>query len=84
MSKRTMARRPTKKNVVTVPRGRKKELPEIEGLQQSWQQMFILAEHWQSDLAFFQDEIHFMRALIDRHFRLMSWMRCDEENSFGL
>lgn len=33
-----------------------------------WQSMFAVAEHWQSDLKFFLDEIFFFRKLLDQYF----------------
>ncbi len=34
----------------------------------NWQTLYILTEHWQSDLIFFKDELRFFRSLIDKHF----------------
>ena len=34
----------------------------------NWQMLYILTEHWQSDLAFFKDELRFFQSLIDKYF----------------
>ena len=34
----------------------------------NWQMLYILTEHWQSDLAFFEDELRFFRSLVDKYF----------------
>lgn len=34
---------------------------------QSWEAMFALAGHWQSDLKFFNDELSFLNTLIDKY-----------------
>jgi hypothetical protein len=41
-----------------------------------WKQMHIISEQWQSDLAFFNDELTFFRKLIDKYF---IWL-IDEKN----
>jgi hypothetical protein len=33
-----------------------------------WQQMYVITENWQSDLAFFTDEICFLKGLMSRYF----------------
>jgi len=33
-----------------------------------WQQLYLLTEHWKSDLSFYEDDIKFMRNLIDKYF----------------
>jgi hypothetical protein len=40
-----------------------------------WQQMHIVSKHWQSDLVFFQDELHFFGKLIDRY---LMWLTDNE------
>ena len=42
----------------------------------AWQQFFVLAEHWQSDLKFFADELQFLKSIIDKYF---IWLT-DEKN----
>lgn len=34
----------------------------------NWQQMYVITENWQSDLAFFADEIRFLKGLMSRYF----------------
>ncbi|PRZ28124.1 hypothetical protein [Flavobacterium granuli] len=36
--------------------------------QAQWQQLYILTEHWQSDLQFYKDDIRFLDHLIDKYF----------------
>ena len=36
--------------------------------EKEWAGLFILAEHWQSDLKFYADESQFLRSLIDKYF----------------
>jgi len=33
-----------------------------------WKSMFVIAEHWKSDLSFFLDEMNFFKMLIDKYF----------------
>ena len=37
-----------------------------------WQDLYILTEHWQSDLNFYADELHFLEELISKYFLLMT------------
>lgn len=30
--------------------------------------LYVITEHWQSDLRFYADELHFFKILVDRHF----------------
>lgn len=32
-----------------------------------WEQLYILANHWKSDLEFFRDDLRFLHHLMDRH-----------------
>lgn len=34
---------------------------------QDWRSMFVLGEHWKSDLDFFTDELNFVRKLLDKY-----------------
>jgi hypothetical protein len=34
---------------------------------QDWKHMFVIAEHWKSDLDFFVDELNFFRKLLDKY-----------------
>lgn len=36
--------------------------------QAQWQQLYILTEHWQSDLQFYRDDLRFLDHLIDKYF----------------
>lgn len=40
-------------------------------LNAEWQELHALTLHWQSDMAFFGDELRFMDLLIDRYFTLL-------------
>lgn len=44
-----------------------------------WKSMFVIAEHWKSDLVFFLDEINFFKMLIDKYFLSL----IDEEHING-
>lgn len=67
MTKRNTVRRPVKENNGK-SRTPDNAAPENHYGEQTWQQMFILSEHWQSDIAFYDDEIRFLRKVIDGHF----------------
>ena len=41
----------------------------------NWEELYALAKHWQSDMAFYHDEMRFLRNLIDRYF---IWMIKDD------
>ena len=41
-----------------------------------WQQLHTLSEHWQSELSFFNDEIRFLKDLINKYF---VWLVSDEK-----
>lgn len=43
------------------------QLPEAE----LWQSFYALAQHWLSDLKFFEDELNFFRTLIDKNLSLL-------------
>lgn len=34
----------------------------------SWQSMFVVTEHWKSDVKFFSDEVVFFKILLDKYF----------------
>ena len=38
-----------------------------QGTLQSWTELFVLTEHWQSDMRFFHDELNFLNTLIDKY-----------------
>lgn len=48
--------------------------------QMSCEQLYIIAEHWKSDLDFFTDEINFLKRLINKYF---IWLT-QEENARNL
>jgi len=35
---------------------------------ENWGAFFVLGEQWQSDLQFYEDELRFMRSLVDKYF----------------
>ena len=37
----------------------------------SWEQLYVITEHWQSDQEFYADEIRFMQDLISKYFMLL-------------
>lgn len=41
-----------------------------------WEQLYILCEHWQKEIAFYKDELRFLRRLISKYFL---WLE-NEEN----
>lgn len=43
-----------------------------------WEQLYVLSEHWQSDMAFYKDELKFLRNLIDKYFL---WLVLEENIS---
>jgi len=65
MAKRTIVRRPATKK-----RARRKITKKMKNdpVMDSWQSMFVIAEHWQSDLIFFADEVSFFEKLLDKYF----------------
>lgn len=44
----------------------------------SWENIYVLSEHWQSDLYFFRDEIRFLDTLFSKYF---IWMTKEENIS---
>ena len=40
-----------------------------------WQELYVLGEHWQSDMAFYRDELKFLYSLVDKYFM---WLMKDE------
>ncbi len=47
---------------------RKNTLVTTDPVENEWKSLFVVTEHWQSDLRFFADELQFFRSLIDKHF----------------
>lgn len=33
-----------------------------------WQELYVLTEHWQSDLEFYKDDLRFLHQLVDKYF----------------
>jgi hypothetical protein len=64
-----MSKRTTLRTAAKTPVRRKKPtvIPQDE-TERSWQQMYILAERWKSDVVFFYDELNFFRKLVDKYF----------------
>jgi hypothetical protein len=40
-------------------------------LNAKWQELYVLTEHWQSDLEFFKDELSFFQTLFDKYFQYL-------------
>ena len=40
--------------------------------QADWQQLYVLTEHWKSDLEFYNDDLKFLHLLIDKYFMYIS------------
>lgn len=40
-------------------------------LNAEWQELYILTEHWQSDVEFFKDELAFFQRLFDKYFQYL-------------
>jgi len=40
--------------------------------QADWQQLYVLTEHWKSDLQFYNDDLKFLHHLIDKYFMWIS------------
>ena len=38
------------------------------GKQRDWQEMYVLSEHWRSDLEFYKDDLLFLHHLVDKYF----------------
>ena len=41
----------------------------------NWEQLYILCEHWQKEIAFYKDELRFLRRLVSRYFL---WLEHEE------
>lgn len=35
---------------------------------QDWESMFVMAEHWKSDMDYFLEELNFFRSIVDKYF----------------
>ena len=38
----------------------------------SWEQLYVLTEHWKSDLVFYHKDLRFLHLLIDKYFMWIS------------
>ncbi|TYC10590.1 hypothetical protein ES677_11660 [Bizionia gelidisalsuginis] len=38
----------------------------------TWEQLYVLTEHWKSDLLFYKDDLRFLHHLIDKYFMWIS------------
>lgn len=57
-----------------IPKSERKTAPAKNNLadrENNWVNWHLLTGHWQSDIAFFEDEMKFFRSLIDRYFRAL-------------
>lgn len=43
-----------------------------------WEQLYILTEHWHSDMGFYMDEMRFLHKLVDKYF---CWITMDENRT---
>lgn len=43
-----------------------------------WEQLYILSEHWHSDMDFYLDELRFFHKLVDKYFM---WITMDENRT---
>lgn len=41
----------------------------------NWEELYLLTEHWKSDIEFFEGELRFLRTLVDKYF---IWLIKDE------
>ena len=44
----------------------------------AWEQLYILTEHWHSDMGFYLDELRFFHKLVDKYFM---WITIDENRT---
>ncbi len=71
MAKKTMKKKTIAKKVVATKKRtpkKKDAVTTIESPENAWAALFVLAEHWQSDVLFFTDELRFLRSLVDKYF----------------
>ena len=45
-----------------------KQVRETLGNEPEWQKLYVLTEHWQSDLEFYKDDLRFLHHLVDKYF----------------
>ena len=45
-----------------------KQIGEYRGEAPGWQELYVLTEHWQSDLEFYKDDLRFLHHLVDKYF----------------
>lgn len=70
MAKKTIKAKKTVKKTIPRKTTAKKAGPvtTVDSVENSWARLFVLAEHWQSDMQFFSDELRFLRSLVDKYF----------------
>lgn len=73
MARKSTNRKPVPKDPVQGTSIKKSTHDPVEN---EWQQFYVLAEHWASDLKFFNDEVQFLSILVDRYFMGLT----DEKN----
>ncbi|MBA4055804.1 MAG: hypothetical protein C0490_13900 [Marivirga sp.] len=59
---------PKKTILPTTPRKSASKKPANDPLIQDWESMFVMAEHWKSDMDYFLEELNFFRKLVDKYF----------------
>ena len=45
-----------------------KQVKEVHRNTPTWQELYVLTEHWQSDLEFYKDDLRFLHHLVDKYF----------------
>ncbi len=45
-----------------------KQVKEVHRNTPGWQELYVLTEHWQSDLEFYKDDLRFLHHLVDKYF----------------
>lgn len=49
--------------------GKKRNQQETDFLKNGpWDELYVLSQHWESDLEFYKDDLHFLYHLIDKYF----------------
>jgi hypothetical protein len=52
-----------------------KKLNKIRVNESSWEELYILTNHWKSDMEFYQDDLQFLHHLVDKY---IIWITKDE------
>ena len=45
-----------------------KKMKPVVDKKPDWQEMYVLSEHWSSDLEFYKDDLRFLHHLVDKYF----------------